>query len=163
MGVSSPFSTNWVGSELGFLLPLSSNWVGKWVGVYSPHSLSGGLFSHSLLIEWEVSQGYLPKSLSELRKLSHSHWLELGSECHFLSHTLCEVYCPTSGVLGWFLVVVLFILTWGGSLGICSSTFHPQLGRVARDLSLLHAIWHGMEAQVYSDYPGELQLPHACL
>ena len=35
-----------------------------------------------------------------------------------------------------------------------SSTFCPNLGRVIRDLfRQLHAVWHGMEALVYSNHP----------
>ena len=37
-----------------------------------------------------------------------------------------------------------------------SSTFCPHPGRVIRDLfRQLHAVWHGMEAPVYSNHPRE--------
>ena len=36
------------------------------------------------------------------------------------------------------------------------SIFRPDLGRVIRDLfRKLHAVWHGMEALVYSNHPRE--------
>ena len=38
----------------------------------------------------------------------------------------------------------------------CTSTSHPHPVRVIRDLfSLLHAVWHGTEALVYSNDPRE--------
>ena len=37
-----------------------------------------------------------------------------------------------------------------------SSTFCPHPGRIIRDLfRQLHAVWHGMEALVYSNHPSE--------
>ena len=42
-----------------------------------------------------------------------------------------------------------------------SSNFHPHLGRVIGDIfRLLHAVQHGTEALVHSDYPRKLQPPH---
>ena len=46
----------------------------------------------------------------------------------------------------------------GSATGIIasSSTFCPHPGRVIRDLfRQLHAVWHGTEAQVYSNHPRE--------
>ena len=38
-----------------------------------------------------------------------------------------------------------------------SSTFCPHPGRVIRNLfRQLHAVWHGMEALVYRNHPGEI-------
>ena len=43
---------------------------------------------------------------------------------------------------------------WGIGMIVSSSTFRSHLGRVIGDLfRLLHAVLHGMETLVYSNYP----------
>ena len=38
---------------------------------------------------------------------------------------------------------------------VSGSTFRQQLGRVVRDMLCLHAVRHGMEILVYTNYPRE--------
>ena len=71
----------------------------------------------------------------------------------FLSYThfCCDspIWSPCQnfrGVLGWSLVVVRFAPTWG--------SFCPHL-KPSDLFRLLHAVRHGTEALVYSDYPRE--------
>ena len=45
-----------------------------------------------------------------------------------------------------------------------ASTFRPHPGRVIRDLfRLLHAVWHDIEALVYSNHPREAAGPRIWL